>query len=274
MKWLPPVLLLFVSFTLSWSDGLSPTSLSPAEVSDLFSQAKRYFDEANEIRAANPGRAAELYRRSALYFERIAKEGGIRNGKLFYNIGNVYFRLGDIGRAILNYRRAEKLIPNDPNLVQNLDFARSRRIDQIEIEEAAAIARILFFWHFDLPSRSRAIIFSICFVLIWVFAALRLLIRRSGFSWTALGFAAAAALFLGSLVWESVDGRRNLAGVIVAEESIGRKGNSETYQPSFREPLHAGAEFVVREDRGEWLLVRLPDGRETWLLRKTVGLVE
>jgi tetratricopeptide (TPR) repeat protein len=246
--------------------------MTPAELSDLYSQAKRLFNEANEVRRVD-GEAIDLYKRSLLYFERIVDEGMISNGRLFYNIGNIYFRLGDIGRAILNYRRAARFIPNDINLVQNLDYARSRRIDRIEASERTMIARILFFWHFDLSTGLRAVLCVISFVVVWVFAGLRLVSKHSGLVWAAVAFSILAMLFFGSLAWDSIDARKNLPGVVLVEEVIGRKGNSDTYQPSFQEPLHAGTEFVLREMREDWVLVELADGRRTWLPRSAVGLV-
>ncbi len=52
-------------------------------------------------------------------------EQGFESGSLYYNIGNCYFKKGDIGRAILNYERAKKLIPGDSDLVSNYTYARS-----------------------------------------------------------------------------------------------------------------------------------------------------
>ncbi|MFH1244966.1 MAG: tetratricopeptide repeat protein, partial [Candidatus Omnitrophota bacterium] len=38
---------------------------------------------------------------------------GRESGPLYYNLGNAYFKSGQLGRAILNYLRAERLIPAD-----------------------------------------------------------------------------------------------------------------------------------------------------------------
>jgi len=62
-------------------------------------------------------------------------------------------------------------------------------------------------------------------------------------------------------------------GVVVATEVIARKGDSETYEPSFKEPLHAGTEFRVREERAGWLQGELGDGRTCWLPEKAVERV-
>ena len=50
------------------------------------------------------------------------------NGKLEYNVGNCYLQAGDVGLAMVHYLRAERLMPDDPLLKENLKEARSRRI--------------------------------------------------------------------------------------------------------------------------------------------------
>ena len=53
-------------------------------------------------------------------------EKGVVNGKLYYNLGNAYLKSGDVGRAILWYERALKLMPHDPDLRFNINYARSK----------------------------------------------------------------------------------------------------------------------------------------------------
>ncbi|MBS0418453.1 MAG: tetratricopeptide repeat protein [Proteobacteria bacterium] len=42
-----------------------------------------------------------------------------------YNLGNSYARAGKPGLAILNYKRAALLAPNDPDINANLDYVRA-----------------------------------------------------------------------------------------------------------------------------------------------------
>jgi len=50
---------------------------------------------------------------------------GFESGPLYYNLGNAYFKSGLLGRAILNYLRARRLMPQDADLKSNLRYARS-----------------------------------------------------------------------------------------------------------------------------------------------------
>ena len=91
---------------------LAGESLSESEKNDLYLQGKEFFHQATEISASNPEAGKDLYTKALLRFNRLVEEGGIRNGKLFYNIGNINFPQGhrqsntqlSKGRAVYSQR--------------------------------------------------------------------------------------------------------------------------------------------------------------------------
>lgn len=258
-----------------WLAGGIPATagLTEMEASALLVEGGGLFQQANELSASAPDEARELYLKSAMRFERLVRDGGVANGKLYYNIGNAYFRAGDLGRGILNYRRAEQFIPNDTNLQQNLAFARSRRKDSLGEKEEERVFRTLMFWHYDFSFSQRFGLFTVVFVALWGAAAARLFAPRPFLRWI-IGIAAVLALTLGiSLLVEARALRQERPGVVLAEEVVARKGDSTTYEASFRDPLHAGTEFLVVEEREQWIHAELPDGRRCWLPSRDVGLV-
>ena len=52
-------------------------------------------------------------------------QSGLASGNVYFNLGNAYFKAGQVGRAILSYERARRFLPSDPDLAANLGFARS-----------------------------------------------------------------------------------------------------------------------------------------------------
>jgi tetratricopeptide (TPR) repeat protein len=80
------------------------------------------------------------YADAAHKYEEVLR-AGVESANLHYNLGNAYFRAGDIGRAILGYERARRLAPRDPDVLANLAFARSRGA---EAEARSLLSRILF----------------------------------------------------------------------------------------------------------------------------------
>lgn len=252
---------------------VSFAALGKTEIADLFSQAKSIFHQADRLAVKNPDKAKDLYLKSIMRFERIIKEGKIHNGKLYYNIANAYFRVKDIGRAILNYRRAMEYMPDDPNLRQNLNYAREKRLDKIEERQKTRIFKTLFFFHYDLSTKTRIIIFSSAFILLWLFAAIRLFIRKGFITWGIVISIIFSGLFAGSLTVEAVNIHSSHPGVIINSQIIARKGNSETYAPSFKKPLHAGTEFKLVEKRKKWYQIELPDSRRCWVPARGVELI-
>jgi tetratricopeptide (TPR) repeat protein len=49
----------------------------------------------------------------------------LESGPLYYNLGNCYLKKKELGKAILNYERAKKIFPTDPDLGLNYQYAKS-----------------------------------------------------------------------------------------------------------------------------------------------------
>ena len=270
----------------------TPPGGDPAQ---LLAEAERHFAEgtrlAGEQRAVE---AQEQFRAALLRYEATAAALGGGNGYLLYNIGNAYFRLGDVGRAVLHYREAQQYIPADPNLQQSLRHARSLRRDRIEPTATGGVVRLLFFWHFTLPLRVRAALLLVAWNLLWLLALLPALatlgersrrlrerlhtwpawqqVRRSVAAAVVAAGALVAVAMGGSVAVELVDSQA-AGAVVVAPEVVARRGDGGAYEPSFESALHAGTELMVNERRDEWYHVTLADGRRAWLPAHAVAVV-
>jgi tetratricopeptide (TPR) repeat protein len=240
-------------------------ALSKQDAYSLLSQANQLFREANAA-SDEPNQARRLYERAILNYEKIISEGPIRNSKLFYNLANAYFLKEDLGRAILNYRRAEKLDKADTNIQKNLAFARSRRIDKVDVAAEKRVLETLFFWHYDFSSNTRFLIACICFGLVSV--SLTIMIWR-GKSAPGIVMAVIGGLltvcFLASVILDARSQSQTACGVVTADEVVARQGDGPNYPESFKEPLHAGTEFDLMERRPGWFQIRLSDGSTGWI---------
>jgi len=235
------------------------------DAAKMLAEARGLFDRANELRFSAPQSASELYSKSAKSFESISRKCGLKNGRLLYDTGNAYFLSGDLGRAILSYRRARSLIPRDVNLQQNLEYARSRRVDKIPSPRRNKPMKTLLFWHYDLAVSTRRAIFAVAYLAFWLLATWRICRPQGPPRWTLITCAAVSILLACSVVIERNSTGRADQGVVIAAEVVARKGDSQAYQPSFDSPLHAGTEFSIIARRGEWLEVQLTDGRKCWI---------
>lgn len=72
---------------------------------------------------------ADDFQQAAEFYAKAAETEGTSSA-LFYNLGNTYYRMGQLGKAILNYERALKLDPTNEDARANLAFVNSRIIDR------------------------------------------------------------------------------------------------------------------------------------------------
>ncbi len=223
----------------------------------LFQEANSFFHQANELK--NQHDARKLYEKALLRYEKINKD--ISNGRLSYNIGNIYSSLGDTGKAILHYRRAEQLIPADENLKQNLTLVLEKRRDAIPEKKEKTLLHTLFSLHYDLSFQARLILFSIANISFWVAAGLMFFSRFPLPAWLTSFLLSLTLLPATSLCIDHFQ-HKTPKGVIIGEEVMARQGDGRSYQPSFTAPLHAGTEFILLEKRPNWYHVQLHDKRQ------------
>ena len=74
---------------------------------------------------ANALYGEERWAEAAAEYERVLAAGW-ESGNLYFNLGNAWFRAGDVGRAVLDYERARRLLPRDPDVQANLSYAREQ----------------------------------------------------------------------------------------------------------------------------------------------------
>ncbi len=244
---------------------------------DLYTQANSLFQKASDSSVSNPENSKKLYTDSLDKFLQLSES--TNNGKLYYNIGNIYFKLGNIGKAILYYKKAALLIPGDKNLKENLKAARSKRIDKITEQESSRLIETIFFFHYNLSSSFKSILFAISSAIVWISGSLLLIKKKFPPSWGhnfltgIIIFSIVSLIFLGSLIIDSFEMHWHPEGVITTNEVIARKGDGEAYSSSFKEPLHSGLEFSLMDKRLGWYYIKLPDNTQTWIPEESAELV-
>jgi tetratricopeptide (TPR) repeat protein len=210
-------------------------------------------------------------------YQQLADQG-IADSALFYNLGNAYFKQGDYGRAVLNYRRAQRLAPRDADIQVNLALARSQTVDQFEVTDNGGLLTQVgdaVGGMFTLNELAMAALgaWSLLVLLLILFST-----ARKGSGWRkGLQYAlvattlvlAVSILALGSFLYVN-DSRTE--GVIVAAEADVTSGPGSQYVTEFT--LHSGAEVRLVEKRTNWVRLAVPGGElEGWLPASAVEAV-
>ena len=88
-------------------------------------------DLMDDFTAANELYEGKDYAAAIEKYEGVIGQG-LESAALYFNLGNAYFKSGDLGHAVLYYMRAQRLDPGDDDINHNLEFARQFTSVQME----------------------------------------------------------------------------------------------------------------------------------------------
>lgn len=227
----------------------------------------RVFREANEAYAA--GRYAAARTR----YEQLVATGA-RDERLYYNLGNTYFKQGALGRAIWAYEKALRIAPELSPARYNLEIARdivARRVkdkvvgtqrpgftDRVVGAFSVTTATALFFGAYWLAFG----------LLLAVLLLRRGVLRGTLIACMVLAFVAAAVL--GWIYSERVDRETRVREAIALQDTVEvREGPRAIATKAFE--IHAGLKVRLQAREDRWWKVRLPNGLEGWVRADQVG---
>jgi len=195
-------------------------------------------------------------------------QAGLENADLHYNLGNVYFKTGNLGRSILGYERALRLRPHDPDTRANLELARSLTADEIEPLPRFWVLSVTSWWANLLPRGALILTVVLTYVLGAAGLCARVLSRRPGpariGSWVLVGSAIGFLLFGSTLLSrEGVLGGRDWGVILVEEVAVQSAPSDEDNLTLFR--VHEGTKVRLDQRTGLWSEIVLEDGKVGWI---------
>jgi tetratricopeptide (TPR) repeat protein len=189
---------------------------------------------------------------------------GIESGHLYFNLGNAYFKLGDLGAAIASYERARHRIPGDPDVAANLAYARS--LTGAEPCRVPLWQRILFPLRGRWATATLAWVLSAFYTLAVAVFIVHLLLpsRPRSVLYAAAAFAAMGVAAGASLADQVVLDEWPVYAVVVgAEQTAARFEPADDGTVHFTLPQ--GSKVRVTEQREGWLQIARCDGRRGWV---------
>jgi tetratricopeptide (TPR) repeat protein len=208
--------------------------------------------------AANQAYDEARFQEAAEGYESLVQSGKW-NAALFYDLGNAYYRLGNFGKAILNYERALALEPRHPEAQANLrlasDEARALELRSDWIERYAAMATVKQF------SIAAAVAFWIA---LFIAARLWLSRRRSagGIALIALSLVVCGVSIFGIYTLDNGT-RGNALAIVTAKEVQARLATADNAKSVLLLP--AGSEIKILSERGDWVYAALPNDQRGWI---------
>jgi hypothetical protein len=211
------------------------------------------FARALQMRGEKPDEAQPLFVEAALQFE---------SAERFLNAGNGWFFAGENGRALANYRAAERHWPFDRQLRESIEFIRANRADAFPPPATPTGAVAAAWTRFCTWATVLRVGMSVlAYLVAWM---VFLTAQLAGWRVRRAVWAVLVVLTLVPLASLAQSSFRPVEGVVI-EDTVARLGPGYAYDPAFKQPLHQAAEFSWLETRHDWVRARLPDSSEGWL---------
>ena len=187
-------------------------------------------------------------------------ENGHENGQVHYNLGNAYFRLGDLGRTILSYERARLLIPRDNDLAFNLSHARNQTQDAAGDLQTSSSSDFL-----GLGGLNRYEVFFGFVLLNFLFFSLLCIRLYTKTEWTyylSIFLAIVISIGVCALALKWYTWASDNRAVILSEEVAVQAGPDSRDTVLFK--LHAGTVVRVERTENDWTLLQLSKDKRGW----------
>ncbi|WP_455666648.1 tetratricopeptide repeat protein [Phocaeicola sp.] len=212
--------------------------------------------------------AVELY-------ESILKNDG-ESSDIYYNLGNSYYKMNNIAKAVLNYERALLLNPGNGDIRFNLELARSKTVDKVtppsEMFFVTWTQSLINTMSEKAWARTGIIAFILTILTLFLFIfGKRIIIKK-------VGFIAAICFFLITI----------LANVFASEQKaeLINHDNAIIMAPSVTVKstpnqsgtdlfiLHEGRKVMIKDNTmKEWKEIRLEDGNVGWVPTSVIEII-
>ena len=201
-------------------------------------------------------------------FLEIEKQG-IKNGKLYYNIGNTYFKLDKKGHSILWYEKAKKIIPSDPDLIFNLNYLHTFKKDKDEKKDSL-LTNILFFWKNSLTQKDIQYI-SILFVsLLFIALIIKTILKKEGFKFRISILILCSFIFVSFALYDfAKEGKKK--AIVLSDSIIIRSGLHTESTELFR--LHSGTKVKIESEKEGFYKIIFSKNKRGWTEKRFLGII-
>ena len=209
------------------------------------------------------------YEKASKIYEIILAEGK-ESANLYYNLGNTYFRLKNIPKAVLNFERAKLLAPDDEDINFNLNLVNSFNVDKVN----AVPEFIIYTWvknvinNFSVNQWSvfglSFFIFSLLFMILFLFSGVA--------GWRKFFFWFGTFFFLISIITTVFAFKarseivNNHSAIITASVTTAKSSPDDASTDLFI--IHVGTKVLINEELDDWTEIKLSDGSIGWIKSK------
>jgi len=199
-------------------------------------------------------------------YKRVLKMGLV-SPKLYFNLGDAYFRKKDIPSAILYFEKAKKLDPNNPEILYNINLANTMIPDKIDKVPQMFLKRWWNYFYDLFDANTWAILSLVSFALFVLLVGVFILSHRRGAK--KLSFFLGVIMLLASVASFGLASQKkyyiqHYNEAIIFVPSITAK-SSPTPNSVDLFVIHQGTKVRLLDEVDGWRKIRLQNGSIGWL---------
>jgi tetratricopeptide (TPR) repeat protein len=215
------------------------------------------------------------FEKAVEFYQEILQKGE-HSAALYYNLGNTYYKLTQIAPSIYYYEKALLLVPNDPEITNNLAYAQNMTLDAIEILPETGFTRIYKNitgrLSFDQWAYS-AVVFMILFVLSYMaFYFFRYETRKRVAFFSSLIFLMFAIISVVFAFMQYTAFTAQQPAIIFAEKASVKSEPNDRSTEAF--VLHEGTKVNVLDQLNDYKKIELVDGKTGWITSDDIKLLK
>ncbi len=195
---------------------------------------------------------------------------GIESAELYYNLGNAYFRLKEIPKAILSYERAKLLSPEDDDINYNLNLVNSYIVDKVnplpEFIVLTWVKSVIRKFSVNQWSVFSLSLFVISLLVFLVFLFSGVAVWRRLFFWTGSFFLVISVISTIFAINSRSQIVNNHTAIIISAVTTAKSSPDNASTDLFI--IHEGTKIIINEELEDWSEIKLLDGSIGWVKSK------
>ena len=237
-------------------------------VSALFAQSVVESDSLYKI--GNQAMLQEDFKTAIGNYEQILNQGN-SHPDLYYNLGNAYYRLNQIGNAVWAYEKGLQLDPRDKDLQFNLSLANARVRDRIEIPQSMLILE----QYRALKKSTTLVDIVLVAAAIFMLGAFVYFLKKY-YRWPSIWISRLVITFFTISIIVHLFALDKYYEISDTKEVIIVQSEVEIFSAPFdrRETvlfrLHEGVKAEITQEQPDWIEIILIDGKKGWIQSEKV----
>ena len=227
------------------------------------------FADNSLFKEANQQYSNQNFSAAILLYDSIVSNG-LESSELYYNLGNCYYKKQEWANAIWNYEKSLSLKIRI-NTLENLELTKQNITDKIE-----PLPQLFYkeWWDNTINSLSLRMWQILTLFCIWTILIIQIINRFVEYKkYYLLSFLNIALIILLSITFSSYQKNyKTIKAIVFSSSANVNSAPTENSKNLFS--LHSGTKIIVLDNIGDWINIKIEDGKDGWIKRSHCRILE